>query len=134
MPKPHENLSKANREKLLPKDELIAYLDKWGANDRALSDIREQYTELLGDDPFWRYPISECEHAGGIIVPVKEGFLWLPYNEMDEDDYEIYLTKDAHLLGAEACEVLAKEFQSYATALCDVLRFMATELAQEGGQ
>ena len=70
----------------------------------------------------WCYPISEGYAAGGFILPVREGILWVPYDEMEKEDGEILLLDDAELLDADACEVMADDLRRYADSLCSMLR------------
>ena len=107
----------------LPKmEDLIAVLSENGADNRALSGIREEQWERFGKELIWLYPISEGESAGGFIIPVQEGILWIPYNAMDREDGELLELKEAHLLSAEACGYLKEDLRSYVEGLCDVLQ------------
>lgn len=101
---------------------LIASLTENGADDRAMSKLRDEQWERYGMDLTWRYPISEGEAAGGFITPVQEGILWIPYDAMDKEDGELLELKDAHLLTAEACEYLMTDMHSYAAGLCAMLK------------
>lgn len=102
--------------------ELIAALSENGADNRALSDMRDEQWKNFGKDLIWHYPISEGESAGGFITPVQEGILWIPYDAMDREDGELLELKDAHLLSAEACGYLLEDLRSYVDGLCSVLR------------
>lgn len=109
-------------ESLPTKDELIARLKKDGGTDNALARLREEQHEEYGNGLDWLYPISEGYAAGGFILPIREGILWIPYNEIEKEEGEILLLDDAELLNSETCEIMADDFQRYADGLFSVLR------------
>ena len=102
--------------------DLLSTLSENGADNRALSDVRNEQWERFGRDLIWHYPISEGESAGGFITPVQEGILWIPYDAMDREDGELLEPKDAHLLTAEACSYLLEDLRSYMDGLYTVLQ------------
>ena len=116
--------------KLISKDELLKELKSGGASDRALSDIRNRYFELFDNELIWRYPISDSEHAGVTIVVVKEGFLCLPYYDMDKTDYELFELEHAYLLDEHSLENFIDDWKSFSDdllgALNDMLRIIQT--------
>ena len=67
-----------NRNSLYRKDELVAILDKYGALDSTLDKVRDTYTERFGNQLIWKYPFSDNMQGGGTIIPVQEGFVFLP--------------------------------------------------------
>ena len=84
-------------------DDLLARIRAGGGTDRALADLREEQMETYQNELIWRYPISEGNSAGGFITPVREGILWIPYDEMEREEGEILILDDACLLNADAC-------------------------------
>lgn len=108
-------------EKLLSKDELLEELKSGGETDRAMASIRHYEEEIADQELMWWYPISLGGYAGAFIVPVKEGFLCVPYDEMDREEGELLLLHDAELLSAGTLETLASSFRSYADSLCAAL-------------
>lgn len=58
---------------------------------------------------------------GAFIIPVQEGFLWLPYDEAAKHEGEVLLIQDARLMAADDCEVLSDDVQSYTNGLVDAL-------------
>ena len=86
-------------ESLPTKDELIARLEDDGGTDRAFASVREEQYERYGNELVWRYPISEGCAAGGFILPVREGILWLPYDEMEKEEGEILMLAQAGYAG-----------------------------------
>lgn len=111
-----------NPDELPETKELLAEIMDNGSTDAALAKLREKQQEKYHNDLIWRYPISQGSAAGGFIMPVREGILWIPYDEMEKEAGEILLTGDAELLDEDACEMMADDFARYAEQLCDVLR------------
>lgn len=62
-----------NRNSLYRKDELVAILDKYGALDSTLDEVRDTYTERFGNQLIWKYPFSDNMQGGGTVIPVQEG-------------------------------------------------------------
>lgn len=114
--------SNLNPKELPNMADLIALLSEGGADDRALSHLREEQWEKFNKELIWRYPISEGESAGGFITPVQEGILWIPYDSMDKEDGELLELKQAHLLSSEACQYLLEDLRSYTDGLCAMLQ------------
>lgn len=102
-------------------DSLISALAENGADDRALSKVRDEHWDRYDMDLTWRYPISEGTSAGGFIIPVQEGILWIPYDAMDKEDGELLELQDSHLLTDEGCEYLLDDLRGYADGLCSML-------------
>ena len=109
-------------EKLLPKAELLAYLKEYGPTDRTLADIREKYEAVLGIDPIWRFPLSDGLHMGTVIIPVREGFLSLPYNDVDSEEYEIFLPDETCLMNETALDTFCDELWSYTEGFCKAMQ------------
>lgn len=55
-------------------------------------------------------------------MPVREGILWIPYDEMEKEAGEILRTGDAVLMDEAACAAYAEDLRSYADELCSALR------------
>ena len=111
-----------NPKELPAMTDLLASLSDNGADDRALSHLREEQWEKFSKELIWRYPISEGESAGGFITPVQEGILWIPYDSMDKEDGELLELKQAHLLSSEVCQYLLEDLRSYTDGLCAMLQ------------
>lgn len=103
------------------KDDLLARIRADGETDRALADLREEQMETYQNELIWRYPISEGTAAGGFITPVREGILWIPYDEMEREEGEILLLDEACLLTEDACTAFEEDFRYYAAGLCSML-------------
>ena len=104
-------------DKLLSKNEALEMMEAGGATDRALSDIRDEYTNRFCDELVWRYPIMVGDALGAAIIPVKEGFLSIAYDHMNPNDYEIYDLDNVCLLTADELQLMVKEWDSYSRAL-----------------
>lgn len=111
-----------NPKELPAMTDLLASLSENGADDRALSHLREEQWEKFSKELIWRYPISEGESAGGFITPVQEGMLWIPYDSMDKEDGELLELNQAHLLSSEVCQYLLEDLRSYTDGLCAMLQ------------
>ena len=109
-------------EQLLPMSEVFRYLEENGATDRAIADFRERYNDAFGDELIWLYPISDSCSLGGLVMPVQEGFRWLPYDSIDREDGETLELDDAELLDADALAFLIESGESYFAALLNALR------------
>ena len=110
-----------DRDMLPKKDALIHWLRKYGESYRALSMLRDQQFCCYRKELVFHYPISESAHLGGFLTPVREGVLWLPYDEVHRSEGEQLLLKDARLLTEDDCEILRNDIKSCADALYAVL-------------
>jgi len=119
------------RDALLSKETLMTMLAEGEYSDRTLSDIRDEYMNTLGFDPVWRYPFCHDGDLGAVLIPVQEGFLWLPYNTIDVFDNEIYDPENASLLDAETCRFIIEEMKTYMEPFAAVMEYVAEELSQE---
>ena len=86
-----------NLEELKGRQELMRYLEENGPTHSALMDFCEEYREKYCNELCWPYPISDGKHHGTFLVLVREGVLSLPYNEADQEDYEVFCPEDAAL-------------------------------------
>ena len=114
--------------KLLGKREVIDHLNAYGATDHTIADFREMYNDRFGDELIWWYPISEGSHLGGFFMPVREGFLWLPYDSADKEDGELIVMEDVTLLETEELLALQEGLTSYSNALCTAIEDAITLL------
>jgi hypothetical protein len=117
--------------KLMPKDELIAQLRDNGESDRALAEIRERYQTEFGNELIWYYPISDGKHMGAFIVAVQEGFISLPYDAADKEDYELFELDDAAMFDADAMQVFIDDWRSFSDDLLGAMTDMQCILRDE---
>ena len=100
-------------ELLMTKDQVLTLLRENGRSDRALVPLRATYCAVLGDELMWLYPISFDGHLGARIIAVREGFLFLPYDSIDADEYEIFSTEDARLVDADELRLMRNLLYEY---------------------
>lgn len=117
--------------KLVSKDELLKELTCGGASDRALSDIRGRYYKTFGIELIWRYPISDGTFAGVTIVAVKEGFLQLPYDNMEKTEYELFELDKASLIDEDELERFIDDWKMFSDDLIAALGDMKLILRSE---
>ena len=113
-----------NKSKLYSKEELIIHLKENGESDLALSSIKEFYQETFGNELMWHYPISDGFHAGVMIVTVKEGFVSLPYNRVDETDYEIFEIDHMSMFDEGSLQCFISDWSSFSDNLLGALNDM----------
>ena len=126
-------------EKLVSKEELIQRLKVSGSNYRTLGEIRDEYLSIYGVDLVWNYVMDDDLHTGFMMVPVREGFLYLPYDEIRRETFEQYLLDEAVLLDTETIERYIKNWQSYSNSLLQAMEEAAAlivkaERKKESGQ
>jgi len=116
---------------LMSKDELLEFLRENGESDRALSHIRERYQSEFGNELIWFYPISDGKHMGTFIAVVKEGFISLPYDTADKEDYELLELDDAAMFDEDAMEIFIEDWRLFSddlvSAMTDMLRILRGE-------
>ena len=110
-----------SRRKLYSKDELMSLLNTCGGLDSTLDKVRDTYAERFGNQLIWKYPFSDSMQGGGTIVPVQEGFLFLPYNCVFEHGGARYQLSSAELLSVESIQTLQNECRSYVGGLLTAL-------------
>jgi len=120
-----------DENKLLSKEDLLWQLEDDGAHDRALSHVRERYSSEFGNELMWRYPISDGKHAGTFIVAVREGFISIPYDEMDAEDYEIFVLEDAVMLDSLSMQCFINNWNSFSHELSDAMNDMLTFIKED---
>ena len=111
-------------DKLLSKDDLLEYLRDNGEHDRALSHIRERNLTEFGNELMWRYPISDGNHMGTFIVVIKEGFISLPFDEVDQEDYELLVMDDAAMFDDDAIEIFIDDWKLFSEDLLSAMNDM----------
>jgi hypothetical protein len=117
--------------KLMTRQEVLDYLKEYGETDRILADIRARYDEAFENELIWHYPMTDGHHLGFFIVPVREGFLSLPYDSIDRDDYEIMVVDDSALLDADSLRHFIDDWKSYSeeliSAMSDMIRVVQNQ-------
>jgi len=111
-------------EQLYSQQEVIAILNKGSSADCDLVAIRNNYDKKFGSELIYRYPHTVGMDLGVVLTPVKEGFLCIPFNEMDSEDYEIFEPDKASLLSAGELKSIKKEWDRYTRGLSSALSSM----------
>ena len=111
-------------EKLMSKDELVDYLRENGEDDKALAHVREIYYQRFGNELIWRYPISDGLYLASCIVVVREGFLNLPYDNVDKHDGELYELDGVKLHDEDSLQLFLDDFKFFADDLISALTGM----------
>lgn len=93
---------------------------------------RLRYYAAHGNELCWRYPICDGIHAGAFILATKDGYLSLPYNSMDEEDYEILVLDDAVFHDPASLTTFLSNWEDFSADLTDAMREMRRIL--EGGE
>jgi len=117
--------------KLLSRSELLEFLEENGESDRTMAKVRERYLDDFGNELIWRYPISDGMHAGTFIVFVREGFISIPYDIIDAEDYEIFELRDVAMFDAESMEYFIDEWISYSDDLVAAMKDMQRIMSEK---
>lgn len=108
-------------EKLLSKDALLCRLEGTNVNHSGLEEIRDEYSDVFGKDIVWNYPLDDDLHTGFMFIPVKEGFLSLPYNEVRKGTFEEFLLDEAKLFDLESLRCAIDSWNRYSEGLIQAL-------------
>jgi len=119
--------------KLISKQELLDYLTENGATDRSLATIRERYHEDFKNELMWRYPISDGKHMGTFIVTIKEGFISLPFDEADKEDYEQLILEESSMFDEDALTYFIDDWVLFSDDLLSAMNDML-KIVKEGGE
>lgn len=121
------------RQKFVPLTDVLNLLEDGQADFVSLAPVRERYETLFGSDLCWSFPVSADDHIGCTLLPVREGILYLPYDDMDHDRYERFSPKGTSLLTCGMAAILQGRLRTlYADRtgiLSDILSF---RLASDG--
>jgi hypothetical protein len=86
-----------------------------------LEDIRNRNHEIFGNELMWNYPTSASLDVGSYIVAVKEGFLSLPYNNVETETYESFQIENAYILDEESLLFLINQWRVFSKDLLGML-------------
>ena len=103
--------------KLMSKNELPNYLRENGESDRALSKIRDRQFDTFGSEIIWHYPISDGFHLRAFIMPVKEGFISLPYDKVDKYDGELLELDDVVMIDEDTIHYYIEDWRRFSDDL-----------------
>lgn len=125
-----QNMRCRNRQKLLMKATVLRTMEDGGCGDDTIAQLRDLYRQELGFDPIWRQHVGDDGHNGAIIIPVVEGYLYIPYDEVYEDIWEDYKLEEAKLLTVESAQYLLDLTRDYMRPYEAVLQYIVEELGK----
>ena len=117
-----------DRGRLLCRDEILKLLSLYGATDSTLDRVRNTYGQRFSQQLIWKYPFSDDMQGGGVIIPVQEGFLFLPYKTVFENAGAKYQLDNAEILTAAAIHTLQEECRAYTDGLLSALGEMESAI------
>ena len=117
-------------QQLMSRHELLDFLKENGESDRALSKIREIHFERFGNELIWRYPISDGLHLGTFIIAVKEGFISLPYDIVEQEKGELLELQDAKMFDLESMGYFIEDWHLFSDDLMGAMKDMRSILAE----
>lgn len=106
---------------LKSRNELLDFLYAEGANESSLLRFATDYKEHQNNGLFWKVPIKDQKHLGVFFVLVKEGVLYLPYDDADKTNGAIISFDDMKLADYSTVVSYLRRFHSYYSATNDVL-------------
>ena len=116
---------------LKSKEELIDYFIKNSPTERSLSDFCHDYAERYQNSLYWHYPLSDSEHLGAYLVLVKEGVLYVPYDDADKVSCELFCLEDIKLVDADDVFDMERNFEDNATRFLENIRVLRSYLVSK---
>ena len=113
-----------DKSKLMTMAEVIDYLQTHGENYSVFSELRDRYEEEFGNNLVWNYQNCADYFPGCFLMPVQEGILSVPYDEVEVDEFEIIATDSIELLSAEELRERLDRYRSYAEGLMSAMEEM----------
>lgn len=108
--------------------ELMELLQSYGPFGQTLDKVRTKYLEQFGQDLIWTYPFSDDMTGGSMIIPVREGFLHIPYRSVVKQLGAQLDLDGAELLSLDAVHTLQTECEAYTSGLLQALKDMEQAL------
>ena len=116
---------------LKSKEELIDYFIKNSPTERSLADFCSDYSARYQNSLYWHYPLSDSEHLGAYLVLVKEGVLYIPYDDADKVSCELFCLEDIKLVNAEDVFDMERSFEDNATRFLENIRVLRSYLVSK---
>ena len=113
---------------LMTKTEFLRRMNTKGPTDETLDEIRKGYEERFGMEMAWRFPAMDDPHNTAVIIPLQEGFLWLPLDPLFYGKQVFYKLKDVEMLDARSFDALLQDFKPYAKELTLALNEMGAAM------
>jgi len=118
-----------DKSKLMTKDYVVDYLQ--GANYSDLQDLRNIYEKAFGLELVWNYQCCDDYFPGFYLMPVQEGFLAIPYNSVETDEFEQIVADNIELLSADELQFRLDRWKAYAEGLMGAMEDMIAITAKE---
>ena len=112
-----------DKEKLWTKNKVLTLLEL-KPNYSSLFQIIKEYNEKLGNEFIWQYSVAFGMYAGIFIVPVQDGFLSIPYNEIEAKQGEVLILDKVKLLDIVSLQLLIEDFKRHSDDLLGALNDM----------
>ena len=107
--------------KLMTQAAFLRKMRKRLPTDTALDSVRKGYEARFGMNLAWRIPTMDEPHRGAVILPVQEGFLYLPLSPLSTGEDVTYDLAGMELLNKRSADALLHEFKDYADGLISAL-------------
>ena len=112
-----------DKEKLWTKNKVLTLLEL-KPNYSSLFQIIKEYNEKFGNEFIWQYSVAFGMYAGIFIVPVQDGFLSIPYNEIEAKQGEVLILDKVKLLDIVSLQLLIEDFKRHSDDLLGALNDM----------
>jgi len=106
---------------LMPKDAFVEKLFSDGGTFSDFTSLCERYESEYGTPLYWMYPITDGRYNGCYFVLVREGVLAIFYDEIDEQDHEIFIRESVRLCTREDLSFFIGDWNRFAQELSDSL-------------
>lgn len=116
---------------LKSRNELLDFLYTEGANESSLLRFATDYKENPNNGLFWKIPIKDQNHLGAFFILVKEGVLYLPYDDADKTNGAVISFDDMKLADHSMVVSYLRRFQSFYSATTDVLNDLCKYLSKK---
>ena len=116
---------------LKSKQELIDYLIENSPTERSLAEFCYSYAERYQNSLYWHYPICDTVHLGAYLVLVKEGVLYVPYNDADKVSCELFCLDDIRLLDANDIFDMEQAYEEKTNRFLQDIRAIKSYLASK---
>jgi len=122
---------KLDKNKLMTQAYVTEYLQD--ANYSVLQELRDIYEWTFGLDFVWNYQCCGDFFPGFYLMPVHEGFLAIPYNEVEADECEQIVAEGIELLSAAELQFRLERWEAYAKGLRSAMKEMIA-ITKKGGK
>jgi hypothetical protein len=129
---------KVDRKHLLSKAEILDFFgvdDECGKDRHDLKEFLQSYKDRFGSALIFSYPPGmRTYYMAGDIIPIQEGYLYLPICDDPNSNNGNYIADNAVLLDEWSASALYNEFMRYAATLNAMLSTVKIDLHAEAGE